>query len=377
MKLSKLSHYVINRTTILSMGFSIVGGLGFAEFANATTHRLPSTCSSLSSCISAMSSGDKLIISDGTYNDSVSGVRGNTTIEAEHDGKVQFTGNFNPGNGGFTMRGIVVKSSAEKHLGSGNTYWRMSFVGGPSCGNTVNSLMGSNTKIYESAFFGRGGRYLLLAYHQHGGIELENVIFRPDGGWGQTDSCNENEPIAAYNMYDSEGFSITGAVLVDAISDASGGAENIGGQVVNTHESWGNVGTIRQSVITASGEYGRFTSDGNGSHSLTIIDSVAKANTIGWGLTRNCGGTTTATRFDSDKAVAAWKGSINRTTGANLTLNMNFLDDPRWKQEMCTDAGVTRGFCGTSLNLGSYVAGKLGITNIPPPLPAPGNLHVQ
>lgn len=39
--------------------------------------------------------------------------------------------------------------------------------------------MGSNTKIYESAFYGLGGRYLLLAYQQNGGIVLQNVIL-PD-----------------------------------------------------------------------------------------------------------------------------------------------------------------------------------------------------
>ena len=204
--------------------------------------------------MSSMASGDTLLIADGVYSGSVSGIKSGTIIQAENDGKVQFTGSFNPGSAGFEMRGIVVKSSDQKELGSGNTYRRMSFVGGPSCGNTVNSLMGSNTKIYDSAFYGRGGRYLLLAYEQKGGIVVENAIFRPDGGWGQ--GCSESEPHAAYNMYDTEGFSITGAVVVDAISDADGASENIGGQVVNTHQQHGNVGTISQSVITTSGEYG-------------------------------------------------------------------------------------------------------------------------
>jgi len=338
----------------------------FSKPVFAATLNLPGNCSGVSSCISSMSSGDTLIIADGTYSDSISSIKANTTIQAANDGKVKFTGSFNPGNAGFTMQGIVVKSSNGKSLGSNNTYRRMSFVGGPSCGNTVNSEVGSNTKIYDSAFYGLGGRYLLLAYQQNGGIVLQNVIFRPDGGWGSGSGCNEWEPHAAYNMYDTEGFTISGAIVVDAISTASGESENLGGQVVNTHQSHGNVGTISQSAITTSGDYGRFSSDGMGSHSLSVIDSVAKGNTVGWGMSRNCSGTTTATRFDSDKLVEAWKGSINRTTGANFVLNTTFLNDPRWKQEMCTDAGVTRGFCSGSTSLGTYVANNLGIS-VPTP----------
>ena len=344
------------------MIFSVTGMFVSERVDAATTHSLPGTCSSVSLCISAMSSGDTLEIGDGTYSDSINGVKAGSTIRAKNDGKVIFTGAFNPGNAGFTMQGIVIKSSQDKSLGSGNTYRRMSFVGGPSCGNAVNSLMGSNTKIYESAFYGLGGRYLLLAYQQNGGIVLQNVIFRPDGGWGNGSSCNEYEPHAAYNMYDTEGFTISGAIVVDAISTASGESENIGGQVVNTHQSHSSVGTISQSAITASGDYGRFSSDGMGSHNVTITDSVAKGNTISWGLSRNCGGTTTATRFDTDKLAEAWKGSLDRTTGSNLVLNTSFLNDARWKQEMCTNAGVTRGFCSTSMNLGDYVANKLGIS---------------
>lgn len=376
MFLKDLSQNIIKITTILSTIFTVNGMLIFAEKANAATYSLPGTCSSVSSCISAMSSGDTLEIGDGTYSNSISGVKAGSIIRAKNDGKVIFTGSFNPGNAGFTMQGIIVKSSDEKSLGSNNTYRRMSFVGGPSCGNTVNSLMGSNTKIYESAFYGLGGRYLLLAYQQNGGIVLQDVIFRPDGGWGQGASCNGSEPHAAYNMYDSEGFTISGAILIDAISTASGESENIGGQVVNTHQSHSNIGTISQSVITVSGNYGRFSSDGMGSHSVTITDSVAKGNSLGWGLSRNCQGTTTATRFDTDQKAEAWKGTLNRTTGANLVLNMSFLNDARWKQEMCTNAGVTRGFCGTSMNLGNYVANKLGISTSSPSLSTPTNLHL-
>jgi hypothetical protein len=55
---------------------------------------------------------------------------------------------------------------------------------------------------------------------------------------------------------------------------------------------------------------------------------------------------------------------------------MSFLNDYRWKQEMCAGAAVTRGFCAGNLNLGSYVEEKLGITITPTPLP-PADLQAE
>jgi len=373
MQLEYLIQRNTQKRTIFSIIISVTVMLVIAVGGNAATLRLPGNCSSVSSCISSMSSGDTLIISDGTYGDSISGVRSNTTIEAENDGKVRFTGNFNPGSAGFTMRGIVVKGGSEKTLGRGNTYDRMSFVGGPSSGNTKNSNIGSGTTITNSAFYGRGGRYLLMAYQENGAqITLRNIIFRPDGGWDDS----KGDPVAALNFYDTENFNASGLVLIDAVDDSNN--EVIGGIGVNTHSGHGYVGEISNSVITACNEanFGAFYSDGNGSHNVTITDSVAKGNSYGYGLTRNVGGTTTATRFDTDKGIGQWDGRISRTSGANLVLNFNFLNDPRWKQEMCTDAGVTRGFCGTSMYLGNYVASKTGLPIDTNSVAAPNRLRV-
>jgi hypothetical protein len=86
-------------------------------------------------------------------------------------------------------------------------------------------------------------------------------------------------------------------------------------------------------------------------------------NGFDYGLTRNCGGTTTATRFDTDASVDHWDGNIVRTAGAQLSLNKQFLNDARWRKEMCTEAGVTRGFCATSMGIGDYVASKIGLAS--------------
>jgi hypothetical protein len=180
------------------------------------------------------------------YSGSISGIKGGTIVQAENDGKVQFTGSFNPGNAGFEMRGIVVKSSDQKELGSGQ-HIPAHVVRGRAVVRQHRQL--ADGLQYQDLRFG-----ILWPRRQipAAGLRAEtaasswqNAIFRPDGGWGQ--GCSESEPHAAYNMYDTEGFSITGAIVVDAISDADGASENIGGQVVNTHQQHGNVGTITQS----------------------------------------------------------------------------------------------------------------------------------
>src|ERR1044072_606143 len=93
---------------------SAVAIMAMPGTATAATIRMPGSCSSVSACMSSMTSGDTLLIADGTYSGSVSGIKGGTIVQAENDGKVQFTGSFNPGSAGFEMRGIVVKSSDQK-----------------------------------------------------------------------------------------------------------------------------------------------------------------------------------------------------------------------------------------------------------------------
>lgn len=310
--------------------------------------------------VACLKAGEVLLLRDGTYPGAVWSIPADVTIAAEHDGHASITGNFSPGDAGFTFQGLVLTGSAQKELGSNNTYRRMSFVGGPSCGNTVNSNAGSATRIESSAFYGRGGRYLFLAYQRKGPIVLQDVLFRPDGGWGASSSCNGYEPHAAYNLYDTEGFTVTRAIVFDAISDASSTSENIGGQNVSTHQTHAQVGTISQSVTTTSGPYGRFTSEGNGSQTLVLSDSVSRGNSYQYGYTRNVNGATTLTRFGTDAQVAWWKGSVTQVSGApQVTLNGAFLNDQRWRAELC--AGVTRGWCGTTQSLGAYLSAKSGV----------------
>jgi hypothetical protein len=315
-----------------------------------------------------------LPLCDGTYTEPVQAgtFPVGATVRAQHAGSVVFTGPFSP-DAGLTFRGIVVKSSSQKALGDDNLYEDISFVGGPECGNTVNAAIGAGTTIRRSAFYGRGGRYQVLAY-QVSGVTLEDVIIRSDGGWGmpQPDNatgCSEYEPNAALNFYDSSNVSCTRCVLFDGISEADESSETLGGLGVNCHESADDQ-VFESCLIVAS--QGGFYADGNGSCGATSVTNSASYGTE-WGIRRNVGGTTTATSFTTDGSCGAFDGEVTlvdsniqgqnsgcsgSTSGAGgmPALDVAFLDAPRWRKELCTDAGETRGWCSTPLSLSQYLA---------------------
>ena len=306
--------------------------------------------------ISQLSTNESLGMLDGTYSGALGTVKAGMTIQAVNDGQVIVTGALGPGNAGFTVRGLRFESSAEKITGQGNLYERCTFRGAPVSGNVVCVQLQNGSTIRQSLIHGVGGRYLLLAYEQTGStLTLEDVIFRVDGGWT---AAGKSDPNAIYNIYNSNGFSGLRLVAVDC-NDASMDSgeytsERLGGQGVNTHVSIGNAGSASHCITVDSGEYGRFWHDGNGTHNFTWADCESYGNGYTWGITRNCGGTTTATRFDTDATtpVGQFDGTINRTAGSNLSLNTDFLDDARWLTEM---KAVRTGSLGAVSSLVDYI----------------------
>jgi hypothetical protein len=316
-----------------------------------------------------------LPLCDGTYTQSVSSSTfpRNAVIRAQNPGKVRFTGSFESGSD-LTFRGIVVANTGEKDLGARSLYEDMSFVGGPPCGNTVNTSSNSSTTIRRSAFYGRGGRYLFLVYEETG-VVLEDVIFRPDGGWGEGGSnCTEFEPTAALNNYNSSTFTCVGCILFDGLVTAHSSSEILGGLGVNCHNT-SSIMLFENSLVV--GSRAAFYAEGNGTcDSVVVRNSAALGSGSGsgnrWGYNRNVGGKTNLIRFTTDGFCYAWDGTnvlsdskvsgpIDGCTGptngagASLTLNTAFLDNPRWRREMCDEAGVTRGWCGTSTSLSQYL----------------------
>jgi hypothetical protein len=328
---------------------------------SATTSSGP--CSSVLSNVS-------LPLCDGVYSQDVSPTTfpANAVIQAQNPGSVRFTGAFEAGDN-QVFRGIVIMNSGQKLLGSRTVYEDMSFVGGPACGNGVNTLSGSFVTIRRSAFYGRGGRYLFLPWHVSN-VTLDDVIFRTDGGWGEGGSgCNEFEPNAVLNDYDSPGFVCLGCIVFDGIVTAGSESETLGGLGVNCHLSTSGALFDNNVIVNSAGG---FWADGQGTCDTVIIRNSIAVNSSEWGVKRNVQGTTTVIRFTTNANCGAFKGAITliesaigglnsgcggSTSGQGWTVQLDttFLNSPRWRREMCDDAGVTRGWCATSLSLSDYL----------------------
>lgn len=298
------------------------------------------------------------IISDGIYSTPVNSgsYPPGSLVCAENDGQVVFTGPFNPS--GYSMRGFVVASADNKSVSNG-TFERMSFVGGPACGNNVNTSAGSNTIIRDSAFFGQGGRYLLLAY-QSSDVQITNAIFRVDGGWGETNPCNEFEPNAALNIYDTNNAICDGCINIDQNPTAASNSEFLGGLGINAHSN-----NLCYSVeIRNSVDYnaGGFWSAGNGQCNPLYTNLKGDLNF-------NLSGTTTVSDTTADNCNS-WNGPVTRinsdissgncsSSGAGVALNLDteFLNDSRWRSELCgIYGGRSDGWCATSMLLSEYIS---------------------
>jgi VCBS repeat-containing protein len=300
-----------------------------------------------------------VVIPDGTYDTNINGNSFPTgaVVCAATDGGVTYTGSFNPS--GFSMRGFIVSSNKEKSLSNG-TFERMSFVGGPDCGNVVNTNAGNNTTIKDSAFFGLGGRYLFLTY-EASGVQITNAIFRVDGGWGEKASCNEYEPNAAINIYDSNNVVCDGCVNLDQNSTAQNDSELLGGLGINAHTS----NLCHDVEIKNSIDYkgGGFWSGGNGKCDTLYTNNIGDLNF-------NLDGTTNIVNSTASTCDSWSNGSVKLTasnissgncsgsgTGATLNLNTSFLNDPRWRTEMCGGQSErTDGWCATQMTLSDYVS---------------------
>ena len=297
------------------------------------------------------------VVPNGTYSTAIesSSYPPGSLVCAETDGQVVYTGAFSPS--GYDMRGFVVFSDNSKSLANG-TFERMSFIGGPACGNTVNTSAGNNTTIRDSAFYGRGGRYLFLAY-KVSGIQISNAIFRVDGGWGESKACSQWEPNAGLNFYDSDNAICDGCINIDQNSTAASNSENLGGLGINAHSS-----NLCYSVeIRNSADYNStyFWAGGNGQCNIQYTNLKGDLNF-------NIGGTMTVTDTTGE-VCNSWNGPVittnsdlasgncaSRGAGMALGLDKKFLDDPRWRAEMCGGfSSRSDGWCASEVPLSQYI----------------------
>ncbi len=189
----------------------------------------------LSKAMSVGAGGDTYVYKNGTYNYSgselnsviKSGSAGAyTIIKAESDGGAVITvtnGLSMPHTGlksyvqieGFKFTGAYEKEIHGYHL----RILRCAFKGGPSDGNSVSVLVGSNDYspvandilIEDCWFYGSGGRYNLLVFNSENVI-LRRVVGRHEGGWND----GASNPEAVFTSYNSSNVRIQNAFAIDS-----------------------------------------------------------------------------------------------------------------------------------------------------------------
>ena len=294
-----------------------------------------------------------------------------------------------------------------------------------NCTNTTvgtNSFNDTADILFEDNWWhGSGGRYNLLIYNANRVVVRRGVI-RHDGGWSDT----KGDPEAGLNFYNSTNCSAQNVVILDSNlnyqewQSAFYSVHNSASPNANTNNSW--LGIISLNNLSGSTGAGlRF--DGDASQSGHVVQNavlwdanwgmnvaftssvgvtasrltIGKTSGSGTAIGGDSGGTKSFTNVRlfgmsvSDVTVTntvtglptylplqlAGIGAdiVNRigTTGTlqgELGWNTDtgqllwpFPNEARIKKEMCTDAGVSRGFCSDALSLTNYIMDYLGNGN--------------
>ena len=223
----------------------LIGLLLVSSWASASTVYVDSSASTdgsgsqtspkkfISTGAALLRPGDVLEIAPGTYGDSRDSISsvpvGSSsawiTIQATDPGTVRITAPLDlPGGNHYLILDGLKFDSSEQKVIQGNyvKVLNTSFRGGPSSGNAVTLLVGtnnatpgaSNILIQDSWVYGPGGRYKVLVYNAEN-VVLRRVLTRHDGGWSDT----KGDPSANITIYDSRNVSAQNVIAMD---DANG-----------------------------------------------------------------------------------------------------------------------------------------------------------
>ncbi|MFH1460572.1 MAG: putative Ig domain-containing protein [Candidatus Omnitrophota bacterium] len=223
---------------------SLAVALFFCKIAQAATYYMPDNFANLQAAFSGMSSGDTLIIRDGTYTGSTNaittsvyppvGSAGNyTKIKAEHDGQVIFDGqntrnmfDHQPSlsNKYWQFEGIIWCRAVDSTI----ILIRSRYVKFLRCGaydtgagNRLNFNIGRECDyiLLENCYAWGSGRYKFASY------EADHIIFRQCvGRLDRVDSSGE--PIAIYSIYASSDVEVQNCIAID--SDQTAYWANVG-----------------------------------------------------------------------------------------------------------------------------------------------------
>lgn len=301
--------------------------------------------------------GNVLIVAPGTYSNSKDDVSSApagsasayNVIRAATDGTVIIKSafGFNSSDHYLQLEGLKWDSSNQKSIqGRYLKFMRCAFKGGPSSGNVVSLLIGTNDRtpgaqyilLEDSWVYGPGGRYKILVYNSDS-IVLRRVVVRHDGGW----TYDNNNPQAGITSYNSNKVRLQNVMVVDSQTGLAGFESNIylvgngssstppgnlklsgaivvggggNGIAIDDHVAYTNV-TIEDSAIWGSSN-GGFAANG-AAHQATVNRMLVKSGGTAYSDWESAGRVTVKNSIaynTSGGAFNAVSGSFNVTYGS-------------------------------------------------------------
>ena len=299
--------------------------------------------------LAALSSGDILVIRDGTYSGAANALAGlpngasgaYITIMAENEGGVIVTGGLSmtSQNQYLVFKGLRFQdANGRAILGHHIKFLRNEFKGGCASGNCVNTSVGSNDYhntadiLFEDNWFhGPGGRYNLLVYNANR-VVVRRAVIRHDGGW--TDA--KGDPEAGINFYNSSNCSAQNVIALDntlSYHTWQGAIYNVynsaSPNATNNNSWYGNV------ILNGRGS--GLILDGNGAQTGHLVQDLVSwdvdyglnlgtgsSNVTGMTIDRVTTGRTTSTSTAYGIVQwASWSGSITNAIITNV--NADFV----------------------------------------------------
>ena len=190
---------------------------------------------SISAGKALMSTGDELILADGTYSGALNDLTAlpNGTalaynkIRAANVGGVVITSSFNILNQSYIeLDGFKIENNLDKGVSNSNhiKVTRTGFKGGQLTGNNYTFVIGgsngevTNYNLFEDCwFYGAGGRQNILMYHADYNI-FRRCVIRHDHGWS---NIGKTDPEGLCTTYNSSNNEIQNCILLDSASNAA------------------------------------------------------------------------------------------------------------------------------------------------------------
>jgi hypothetical protein len=265
----------------------------FASYAFSAERHVGSdqTYKSINSAISASSSGDTIIIHNGTYTDSITSVPNGTsssytTIKALNAGGVIITGTLHTSYTSkyLAFEGLKWNYAGDKNIeGSYLKFKRCSFQGGGTSGYGCNVVIGTNDFPSATSYilmedcwsYGLGGRYNFITYlADH--VIFRRCIVRHDGGYGP----NSGNPEAAFSIYNSQYIELQNCICLDSNLDTYVYWDQPFYIIYNSASAESTTHISVRGCISLNNKGAAYRWDG----SSTTISMDAFENNIGWDM---------------------------------------------------------------------------------------------